>query len=413
MTLINRLSTGLGRLFRRTREEQDMDEELREFLEASIERKTQAGMTRDAAMRAARRELGNAEVVKDQIRDIGWESIVEQLFQDIRYAVRSLRKAPGLSAVTVASLALGIGATAAIFQLEDAVRLRPLPVDQQEQLVEIRMANPDRARMGTFAGRRPLFTNALWEELRQRQQAFSGVVAWSAYPVNLSDRGEAQFAQGLWVSGYFFGILGVAPHLGRLLSSNDDHPGCGSPGAVLGYDFWRRQYGGNGTVIGKTLLLDGHPFEIVGVAPRQFTGLEVGRSFDVATPICAERILNSEQSALNDRAWWWLTVIGRLAPGWSVDSASNHLAAISSGIFQSTVASGLPPEVAQAYLESTLKAFPASTGVSGTVREEYETPLWVMLSVAGVVLLIASANTAMLLLARATTRDQELPVRLT
>jgi len=215
MTLINRLSTGLGRLFRRTREEQDMDEELREFLEASIERKTQAGMTRDAAMRAARRELGNAEVVKDQIRDIGWESIVEQLFQDIRYAVRSLRKAPGLSAVTVASLALGIGATAAIFQLEDAVRLRPLPVDQQEQLVEIRMANPDRARMGTFAGRRPLFTNALWEELRQRQQAFSGVVAWSAYPVNLSDRGEAQFAQGLWVSGDFFGILGVAPHLGR------------------------------------------------------------------------------------------------------------------------------------------------------------------------------------------------------
>jgi len=214
------------------------------------------------------------------------------------------------------------------------------------------------------------------------------------------------------VSGDFFSVLGVTPHLGRLLASSDDRPGCGSPAAVLGYDFWRRQYGGDGTVIGKSLLLDGHPFEIVGVAPRRFTGLEVGRAFDVATPICAERILNPEQGALNDRAWWWLTVLGRLAPGWSVDRASNHLAAISPGIFQTTVAPGLPPDVAQAYVGSTLKAFPASTGVSGTVREDYETPLWVLLVVAGAVLIIASANIATLLLARATTREREIAVRL-
>lgn len=412
MAFIKNVTAGLRRLLRRSRVEDEMDEELLAFLEASIERKMQAGMTCEAATRAARVELGSAAAVKDRIRDLGWESVVDQLIQDVRYALRSLRKAPGLTAVTVGTLALGIGTSTAIFQLADAVRLRSLPVDQPEQLVEVRMANPERGRMGTFAGRRPLFTNALWEELHRRQQAFSGLVAWGAYPVNLSNRGEAQFAQGLWVSGDFFRVLGVAPHIGRLLTSNDDRPGCGSPVAVLGYDFWRRQYVGDASVIGRTLLLDGHPFEIVGVAPRRFTGLEVGRTFDVATPICAEPILNSEQGALNDKAWWWLTVIGRLAPGWSVERASNHLAAISPGIFQTTVASALPPEVAQAYLESTLKAFPASTGVSGTVREDYETPLWVLLAVAGVVLIIASANIATLLLARATTREREIAVRL-
>jgi predicted permease len=412
MAFIQSVAAGLRRLLRPGRVEEEMDDELRDFLAASIEQKTQAGMTREAAIRAARLELGNAEVVRDQIRDVGWESVVEQLLQDVRYALRSLRKARGLTAVTVATLALGIGANTAIFQLADAVRLRPLLVQHPEQLVEVRMANPERGRMGTFAGRRPLFTNALWEELHHRQQAFSGVVAWGAYPVNLNSHGEAQFAQGLWVDGDFFNVLGVAPYLGRVLTSADDRSGCGSPVAVLSYDFWRRQYGASGAVVGKALLLDGHPFEIVGVAPRRFTGLEVGRTFDVATPICAERILNPEQSALNDKAWWWLTVMGRLAPGWSVDRASNHLATISPEIFRTTLASGLPPDVSQAYLASTLKAFPASTGVSGTVREEYETPLWVLLVVAGAVLLIASANIATLLLARATTREQEIAVRL-
>ena len=181
---------------------------------------------------------------------------------------------------------------------------------------------------------------------------------------------------------------------------------------VLVYAFWQRQYGGDTAMIGKTVMLDGHPFEIIGIAPRRFVGLEVGRTFDIATPICAERILNREQSALNDRSWWWLTVIGRLAPGWSLERASSHLAAISPEIFRSTVASGLPSDVAQAYVESTLKAFPGSTGVSGTVREEYETPLWVLLAVAGVVLIIASANIATLLLARATARERDLAVRL-
>lgn len=411
MALLSRIIAGFRGLWQRARVERELDAELRDFLTTAIEQKLRTDMSREAATRAARLELGSAEAIKDRVRDVGWDSILERSWQDVRYAIRNLRRAPGFTAVTILTLALGIGAATAIFMLADAVGLRPLPVEHPEQLVEVRMADPTRGRTGTFAGRRPLFTNALWDELRHRQQALSGVAAWSAYPVNLSTRGDVQFAQGLWVSGDFFHVLGVAPHLGRLLASNDDQPGCGSPGAVLGYAFWQRQYGGDPAIIGKPVMLDGHPFEIIGVTPRQFVGLEVGRTFDVATPICAERILNREQSALNDRSWWWLTVIGRLAPAWSLERTSSHLAAISPGIFQNTVASGLQPDVAQAYSATTLKAFPASTGVSGTVREEYETPLWVLLAVAGVVLIIASTNIATLFLARATAREREIAVR--
>ena len=370
------------------------------------------GLTREDATRAARAAMGSLEAVKDHTRDVGWEAGASSVWQDVRHALRALGKAPGFTAIASITLSIGIGANTAVFQLADAIRLRPLPVTSPEALVEVRMADPTRGRMGTFAGRRPLFTFALWEELRRRQQAFSGVFAWSAYPVNLSTRGQAQFVQGVWVSGDYFRVLGVVPHLGRLFSPSDDRPGCGSPGAVLGYAFWERQYGGSPAVIGQTVSLDGHPFEIVGVAPRGFVGLEVGRTFDVATPICAERILNREHSALDDRSWWWLTVVGRLAPGWSAQRASSSLAGLSPGVFESTLPTGLPPDVARAYVTSTLRAFPAPTGVSGTVREEYETPVWVLLAVAGVVLLIASANLATLLLARATTREREIGVRL-
>jgi len=412
MSLIARLVAGCRGLLQRQRVERDLDDELQAYLDEATEQHIRAGMTPDAARRAARAAFGSVAAVKDHTRDTGWEAMVEGVWRDVRYAVRALRRAPGFSATVVLTLSIAIGGNAAIFQLADAVQLRPLPVDRPEQIVEVRMAHPERGRMGTFSGRRPLFTFALWNELRQRQRAFTGLAAWGAYPVNVAPGNIAQLGQGIWVSGGYFATLGVTPHLGRLLTESDDRPGCGTPAAVLGYGFWKRQYGGDPSIVGKRIALDGHPFEIVGVAPRDFVGLEVGRTFDVATPVCAERITNVDRSALTDRAWWWLAGVGRLAPGWTAARASSHLASISSDIFRATVPSGQEAKQTDAYLASTLAAYPASTGVSGTVREEYTAPLGVLLGLAALVLVIAAANIATLLLARATACERDAAVRL-
>ena len=412
MSLRARIAAGCRALVQRRRVERELDDELAAYLEAAADEQVRAGMTPEAARRTARAAFGSVAAVKDHTRDAGWESSVEGLWQDVRYALRALRRAPGFAATVFLTLTIAIAGNTAIFQLADAVRLRPLPVDRPEQLFEVRMTHPERGRMGTFSGRRPLFTYPLWDDFRHRQRAFSAVVAWGGYPVNVAPGSTAQFEQGLWVNGGFFTALGITPHLGRLLTEQDDRPGCAAPVAVLGYAFWRRQYGGDPSVIGKPISLDGHPFEIVGVAPRAFVGLEVGRRFDVATPLCAERVLNAERSALVDRAWWWLTVVGRLAPGWTASRASAHLASISAETFHATLPPGLEAGVTDAYRSSTLGAYPASTGVSGTVREEYTTPLSVLLGLSVVVLLIASANIATLLLARATARERDAAVRL-
>ena len=412
MKWIARLTVACRALIQRTRIDRELDEELQAYLEASTDALVDDGMTRDEAARTARANMGSVAAIKDHTRDAGWESTIEGLWQDVRYAARALRKAPGFSLTVFFTLAIAIGGNTAIFQLADAVRLRPLPVDRPEDIVEVRMTHPERGRMGRFSGRRPLFTYALWNELRQRQRAFTDLAAWSASPVNVAPGNTAQPAQGLWVNGGFFTTFGIAPHLGRLFDERDDQPGCGNHVAVLSHAFWTRQYGADPRAIGRTISLDRHPFEIVGVAPRAFTGLEVGRTFDVAIPLCSEPALNPEGSAVNSRTSWWLTVLGRLAPGWTITRATAHLASISGETFQAAVPAKLPADVTTAFLTSTLGAYPASTGVSGTVREEYSVPLSIMLGLAAVVLIIASANIATLLLARATVREREAVVRL-
>jgi predicted permease len=412
MTWIARVFAACRALFQGTRIDRELDEELQAYLDASTDALVRGGMTREDAARTARANMGSVAAIKDQTRDAGWESTLDGLWQDVRYAARALRRAPGFSLTVFVTLAIAIGGNTAIFQLADAVRLRPLPVDRPEDIVEVRMAHPERGRMGRFSGRRPLFTYSLWSELRQRQRAFTGLAAWSAYPVNVAPGNTAQPAQGLWVNGGFFTTFGIAPHLGRLFDESDDQPGCGNRIAVLSHAFWARQYGGDPAAIGRTITLDRRPFEIVGVVPRAFTGLEVGRSFDVATLLCAEPALNPEGSAVASRTSWWLTVLGRLAPGWTITRANAHLASISAETFQAALPPKLPADVTTAFLTSTLGAYPASTGVSGTVREEYSTPLSIMLGLAVVVLIIASANIATLLLARATVREREAAVRL-
>jgi putative ABC transport system permease protein len=342
------------------------------------------------------------------MRRLGW---LEGSWQDFRYGARLLRLNPGFFTVATLSLALGIGANTAIFQLLDAVRLRLLPVARPEQLAELEIAKDEHCCSGNFSDRRPNFTYPQWEQIRDHQQAFSGIFAWGDTRFNLAAGGEARYAEGLWVSGDYFRTLGVQPLAGRMITKADDRPGCGSPGAVISCPFWQREFAGDAQAIGKTISLDGHPVEIVGIAPAGFFGVEVGKSFDLAVPVCAEPWINGENSHTAKRNHWWLAVIGRLKPDWTVAGAAAQARTISPAVFESTVPPNYRPDAAKYYAQYKLTANPAGSGVS-SLRRTYEEPLLLLLGIAGLALLIACANLANLMLARASTREREMAIRL-
>lgn len=413
MRFVISLIGGLRGLFRKKHVEHEMDEELRSYVDAAAKEKMRSGMNREEAWRAARMEMGSMEGVKENVREASWETRLETLWSDLRFGARLLRFNPVFAAAAILSLALGIGANTAIFQLIDAVRLRTLPVKNAQEIAKIAIEKRSSA-SGMFSSRYPDVTHAMWEQIRAQQQGFSSVFAWGPNVFNISPGGEVQSAQGLWISGEFFDTLGVEPALGRLLTRADDQPGCGSPNAVISYAFWQRQFGGERSVLGRTITVNRHPFSIVGVTPADFYGVEVGRTFDLAIPLCAEPLVNGDTgmgSQLKSRMGWWLSVMGRLKPGWTIERATAQLRAISPGLFEAALPPEFNPATAKVFLQYQLAAFPADTGVSD-LRKDYQAPLSLLLALAALVLLIASANLANLLLARASSREKEMGMRM-
>ncbi len=335
---------------------------------------------------------------------------LETVVQDLRYGARQLRANKAFAVVAILSLALGIGANTAIFQLIDAVRLRTLPVKDPDTLAFVNI--PERHwTSGNVTGYYSWLTNPMWEQIRQDQQVFSSVAAFGGERMNLARGGEARRAVTLFVSGEFFQTLGVPALMGRVFTANDDKRGCAAPGAVISYSLWQREFGGASNVIGKTLTVESHPFDIIGVTPASFYGVEVGRNYEAALPLCAEPTVRGEYTYLDLRRTWWLGVVGRLKPGVTLKQANAQMQAISREVFEATIPAEYDAEGRKHYLEYKLGANSAANGTS-RLRRQYEQPLWLLLGIAGLVLLIACANLANLMLARASARERELAVRL-
>ncbi len=391
--MLSDLRYRLRALFSRRAVDGEMDEELRFHLERQTAQYLQRGFAPEEAARRARLDFGGPQQIREECRDargLGW---LESLGQDLRYAVRTLRQRPVFAAVAVLSLALGIGANTAIFSVVDALFLKPLPVRDPARLVILGQTEDD-----------DTSTYALWQQIRARQDVFSDTFAYSSTEFDLAAGGEKQPVHGLYVSGGYFAGLGIAASLGRTLMPADDRRG-GPPVAVLSYNFWQSRYAGAGNVAGRVIRLDDHPFQIVGVAAPGFFGMDVGDRFDVAIPLNAEALMHSERPWMDQQFSWWLSVVGRLQPDVGLVRAAARLNLLGPALFQAAV-----PDSTHTPGKPYFVLHPAANGLSDL--RQYKDAATLLMIMVALVLLIACANLANLLLARAGARSREVAVRL-
>jgi len=372
----------------------EIDEELESHIAEAI------AHGRDAE--EARRAFGGSLRQREASRDIKRMAWLADFLIDLRRAVRAVWRHRALTSAVVGSLALGMGVNTAIFSLGHSLILKSLPVAHSDRLVRV-----------TPGGDFEAWTYPLWEQLQAHQAVLEGVFAWSSRNASfdLSTGGEADFANGLWVSAGFFDVLGVRPILGRTFVAADDRRGGGpnGPVAVVSHRFWQRRFHGAVDVVGATLLIERVPFTVVGVTPPEFFGPQVGSTFDVAIPIGTQPLV-LRRDRLDQRTWWWLQVMGRLKSGQTVESAAAGLAPLQPILRDLTRPSGLSAADAANYLESPMTITPAPGGVS-ELRSRYQRALTVLMAVAGLVLLIACVNVANLMFAHGERRRPDVSLQ--
>jgi predicted permease len=369
----------------------------------------------------------NQTRIKEQGYDVRGGRWLETVWQDLCYGARMLMKNPGFTAVAILSLALGIGANTALFSLVDAVLLKALPVRRPEELVRFKWTMGPRGVAGqtgatvkrdAATGLRvgTPFSYPAFEQFRAEGRTLSDVFAFApSSRLNLNIDGQAEAATGQFVTGGFYAGLGVQPVVGRMIT-NDDDQASANPVAIISHGYWRRRFGLDAAVVGKTININGAPFTIIGVTPPQFYGgLQIGDSPDLSLPMLMEPRIRRVQSQLSEASIWWLQVMGRLNPGATTGAVRAEL----ESVFQQNALAGWnalpldrrPPDHAQPRDLPRLQITSGDQGLA-SLREAYQQPLKIMLLVVALTLLIACANVANLLLARAEARRQEIAVRL-
>lgn len=392
--------------------ESDLDRELRYHIDRRVADLIHSGLPEPEARRRVALELGGATQIREEVRDIWLTRWLRDFVYDLRFSARSFRRSPSFTATAVLSLALGIGATTALYSLIDQVVLRSLPVDHPERLVLLDWIGFQYAEtMGTAN----LMSYPICQDLQQKEEFFDGVFCRAATTINLSTSGEPRLTAAELVSGTYFSVLGVRPALGRLLTTDDDQAPVSSPVVVLSHDFWKNQFGSAQDIVGRKVLVNQYPMTVVGVAAPTFHGIDVGEVPSLWIPAVMSAQAIPGFKTMLDRRTRWVQILGRLKQNVSLAQAQTGLQpwfkAMLDEDARRTNVSRANAEHRRQFLASTLALTPAPQGHSG-LRQNFSRPLWVLFLATMVLLALACLNVAGLFLARGSARHREVSTRL-
>jgi predicted permease len=397
--------------FRLGRLDGDLNRELQYHIDRRVTDLIHSGLPEPEARRRVALEFGGT-TLREEVRDIWLSRWIRDFVHDLRFSARSILRSPSLTAAAVLSLALGIGATTALYSLIDQIVLRVLPVDRPQRLV---LFNWNGEQLAETLGTDNLMSYPLCRDLQEQKQFFDGVFCRAATTINFSTGGEPRLTAAELVSGTYFSVLGVNPALGRLLTVEDDQVPGSSPVVVLSYDFWKNQFGGAQDIVGRKVLVNQYPMTVVGVAAPTFHGIDVGEVPSVWIPVVMSAQSIPGFETMLDRRTRWMQILGRLKQNVSLAKAKTGLQpwfeAMLDEDTRRTDFSRFSVEQRRQFLASTLDLTAAPEGYS-VLRQDLSRPLWVLFAATAVLLALACLNVAGLFLARGSARHREISTKL-